>query len=238
MWNTTHILGNNVAIDNSLWSDEELKDSVLAYKAMQNDIAAGKPVVKRAIYRQLAKKWGRSENSYERRMSNISAILDLLGKDWIKGLEPLVNVGPTNTPIIIKYLKEVDDVTNFGDIAFELEVIDKVKKGTMQMPIGNSKPLSKKIESTSIIRDPNVKAWVLINAKGICENCGGKAPFETSSGIPYLEVHHVKKLADLGPDTPENAIAVCPNCHRSLHYSHEKSELVGALYTKIKRLKI
>ena len=175
--------------------------------------------------------------SSERRMSNISAILDLLGKDWIKGLKPLVNVGPTNTPIIIKYLKELDDVSNTADIEFELEVIEKVKKGVMQMPNGNSKPLSKKIESTSIIRDPNVKAWVLINAKGVCENCGTKAPFETSSGIPYLEVHHVKKLADLGPDTPDNAVAVCPNCHRSLHYSHEKSLLVESLYSKLKRLK-
>lgn len=227
-----------MGIDNSLWSEEELKDSVAAYVAMQNDINSGKRVVKSSVYKTLSQKWGRSEKSYERRMSNISAILDLLGKDWIKGLKPLVNVGPTNTPIIIKYLKELDDVSNTADIEFELEVIEKVKKGVMQMPNGNSKPASKKIESTSIIRDPNVKAWVLINAKGICENCGIKAPFETSSGIPYLEVHHVKKLADLGPDTPDNAVAVCPNCHRSLHYSHEKSLLVEALYSKIKRLKI
>jgi len=231
------ILGNSMGIDNSLWTEEELKDSVAAYVAMQNDINSGKKVVKSSVYKALSQKWGRSEKSYERRMSNISAILDLLGKDWIKGLKPLVNVGPTNTPIIIKYLKELDDVSNTADIEFELEVIEKVKKGVMQMPNGNSKPLSKKIESTSIIRDPNVKAWVLINAKGVCENCGTKAPFETSSGIPYLEVHHVKKLADLGPDTPDNAVAVCPNCHRSLHYSHEKSLLVEALYSKLKRLK-
>lgn len=132
-----------MGIDNSLWSEEELKDSVAAYVAMQNDINSGKRVVKSSVYRALSQKWGRSEKSYERRMSNISAILDLLGKDWIKGLKPLVNVGPTNTPIIIKYLKELDDVSNTADIEFELEVIEKVKKGVMQMPNGNSKPASK-----------------------------------------------------------------------------------------------
>jgi 5-methylcytosine-specific restriction protein A len=221
-----------------LWSEEELKDSVLAYKGMQNDINSRKKVVKSLVYKNLSQKWGRSEKSYERRMSNISAILDLLGKDWIKGLKPLSNVGPTNTPIIIKYLKEFDVITNASEVEFELEVLDRIKKGVMQKPVGNANPASKRIESISIVRDPVVKAWVLINANGVCECCGGKAPFATSSGIPYLEVHHVKKLADLGPDTPENAIAVCPNCHRALHYSHDKSLLIESLYSKIKRLKI
>ncbi|WP_342542729.1 HNH endonuclease signature motif containing protein [Paenisporosarcina sp. FSL H8-0542] len=35
---------------------------------------------------------------------------------------------------------------------------------------------------------------------------------------PYLEVHHIKRLADNGEDSVENAIAVCPNCHRELHF--------------------
>lgn len=220
-----------------LWTAEELKDSVLAYKAMQNNIISGKKVTKRSVYIDLSKKWGRSEKSYEKRMRNISAILDLLGKDWIKGLKPLANVGPTNTPIIIKYLNESVDVTNTSDVEFELEVLVRLQKGVMQKPVGNSKPISKKIESTYIIRDPSVKAWVLINANGVCECCGVIAPFETSSGIQYLEVHHVKKLADFGPDTPENAIAVCPNCHRALHYSHKKGDLVQGLFKKIQRLK-
>lgn len=232
------ILGSSMTIDNSLWTEDEIKDSVTAYLVMQRDINSGKKVVKSSVYRTLSDKWGRSVKSYERRMGNISAILELLGKDWIKGLKPLINVGPTNTPIIIKYLKELNNVSNTTDVEFELEVIEKVKKGVIDMPVGNPKPLTKKIEVASVIRDPNVKAWVLINAKGVCENCGSKAPFETVSGIPYLEVHHVKKLADLGRDTIDNAVAVCPNCHRSFHYSHDKSLLIESLYSKIKRLKI
>jgi len=222
---------------NEPWSEDEIKDSVIAYINMQNAINSGEKVVKSAIYKALSNKWGRSETSYEMRMSNISAVLDMLGKDWIKGLKPLVNVGPTNTPLIIKYLKELDGITNATDVEFDLEVATKVKKGGLEKPIGNVKPDTKKVELTSFVRDPNVKAWVLINSGGVCENCNARAPFKTSSGIPYLEVHHVKKLADLGADTPENAVAVCPNCHKALHFSHNKEELVEALYIKIKRLK-
>ncbi|WP_147195697.1 HNH endonuclease [Rummeliibacillus stabekisii] len=39
---------------------------------------------------------------------------------------------------------------------------------------------------------------------------------------PNLEVHHIKRLADGEEDTVENAIAVCPNCHRELHFGHSR----------------
>ena len=35
---------------------------------------------------------------------------------------------------------------------------------------------------------------------------------------PYLEVHHIIRLADDGDDSVENAIALCPNCHREAHF--------------------
>ena len=53
-------------------------------------------------------------------------------------------------------------------------------------------------------------------AAGICDLCREPAPFDTNAG-PYLEGHHVQPLADGGPDTIENAVAVCPNCHRKVH---------------------
>ncbi|MCM3390242.1 HNH endonuclease [Ureibacillus chungkukjangi] len=68
-------------------------------------------------------------------------------------------------------------------------------------------------------RNPDVIAEVLIRAKGVCEKCNKKAPFNRASdGSPYLEVHHIKRLADGGEDTVGNAMAVCPNCHRELHF--------------------
>ena len=46
-----------------------------------------------------------------------------------------------------------------------------------------------------------------------------KAPFNRDSNdTEYLEVHHKLPLAENGDDTVENAIALCPNCHRHAHY--------------------
>lgn len=68
-------------------------------------------------------------------------------------------------------------------------------------------------------------------AKDICERCGALAHLiRISDGTPYLEVHHKKRLADGGADTVENAIGVCPNCHRELHFGSVDKEVVGSIY--------
>ena len=68
-------------------------------------------------------------------------------------------------------------------------------------------------------RSSAVKHYALRRADGRCEACGLAAPFQTSSGRPYLEVHHIRRLSDGGPDDPSWVIAVCPNCHRKAHFS-------------------
>lgn len=68
-------------------------------------------------------------------------------------------------------------------------------------------------------RDPDVVAEVLARACGKCEGCGALAPFiKKTNGEPYLEVHHIVPLVEHGDDMPENALALCPNCHRQRHY--------------------
>jgi len=54
-------------------------------------------------------------------------------------------------------------------------------------------------------------------AHGRCDLCAMTAPFMTSKGKPYLECHHVTPLAKGGGDTIDNAVALCPNCHRKMH---------------------
>lgn len=81
------------------------------------------------------------------------------------------------------------------------------------------RPLRVKVSTFVFVRNPDVVAEVLIRARGSCERCGATAPFlRRRNGVPYLEVHHVTRLVDGGEDTVENAIALCPNCHRELHY--------------------
>jgi 5-methylcytosine-specific restriction protein A len=62
-----------------------------------------------------------------------------------------------------------------------------------------------------------VKLYALKRATGFCLGCNKPAPFHTKRG-PFLEVHHVYRLADGGPDHPAAVIAICPNCHREVHF--------------------
>ena len=81
------------------------------------------------------------------------------------------------------------------------------------------KPTRVQVVSTAFLRNPDVVAEVLTRANGVCEKCKQKAPFNRATdGTPYLEVHHRIRLAEDGDDTVENAIALCPNCHRQAHY--------------------
>ena len=67
-------------------------------------------------------------------------------------------------------------------------------------------------------RSAAVKFYVLARAAGHCESCGKPAPFLRKNGIPYLEPHHILRLADEGPDHPRWVGAVCPSCHREIHH--------------------
>jgi len=97
----------------------------------------------------------------------------------------------------------------------------KLSKVERNVRLGKAQKKPDTIQSTCIvfIRNPDVIAEVLEHAKGICHECGDHAPFyRATDGSPYLEVHHKVPLSEGGDDTVENAIALCPNCHRKVHY--------------------
>jgi len=71
------------------------------------------------------------------------------------------------------------------------------------------------------IRAAAIKRYALLRANGICESCNKPAPFVTVSDSHFLEVHHLNKLSDGGLDHPINVAAVCPNCHRRVHYGKD-----------------
>jgi predicted HNH restriction endonuclease len=83
----------------------------------------------------------------------------------------------------------------------------------------NEFPKMVSVVANAFIRNPDVVAEVLFQAQGMCQGCGVIAPFNRlSDGSPYLEVHHRIQLAAGGKDTVENALALCPNCHRKAHH--------------------
>ncbi|MCE6957604.1 HNH endonuclease [Cereibacter sphaeroides] len=105
--------------------------------------------------------------------------------------------------------------------------------GSMQnKPQGTNQPQKTIQQTVRYFRRPDVVAYILQFAKGKCELCGKPAPFRSQRG-DYLEVHHVVPLAHGGSDTPENCVALCPNCHREIHHAHDKQDLGAKLTNRI-----
>lgn len=111
---------------------------------------------------------------------------------------------------------------------------DKIlARGPVPRPKGIANPVAESASTKQFYRDPKVRAWVLQRAEHRCELCDAPAPFLTDNEEPFLESHHLVLLADGGPDTPENTSALCPNCHRKLHYGKERGDLSAILKQKI-----
>lgn len=100
---------------------------------------------------------------------------------------------------------------------------------------GNKSPQKLQKVSTVYERDIRVAAQALKFANGKCELCK-KSPFLKKNGKPFLEVHHVIPLSQEGSDTITNTVALCPNCHKELHFGSQSSKLTEKLYNKIPRL--
>lgn len=70
-------------------------------------------------------------------------------------------------------------------------------------------------------RSKAVREYVLERAEGRCELCESAAPFLRVDGTPYLEPHHTTRVSDGGPDHPRFVGALCPSCHREVHFGAE-----------------
>lgn len=86
---------------------------------------------------------------------------------------------------------------------------------------------------TQYQRSEIIRSYVLRRANGICESCNCPAPFKRLDGSPYLEVHHVHRLSDGGIDHPNNTAALCPSCHREVHFGQEKAAITKKLVLNI-----
>lgn len=85
-------------------------------------------------------------------------------------------------------------------------------------------------------RSATVRAYVLARARGFCEGCQLPAPFQRPTGEPYLEPHHVTRISDGGPDHPCHVIALCPTCHRRVHFGAEGHDYNEWLKSKLGEL--
>lgn len=104
----------------------------------------------------------------------------------------------------------------------------KAEKAAQENPVRESASQTSKYNRSSEIKD-----YAKARASGFCECCSDPAPFENTDGEPYLEIHHVDELGKGGPDSPDRVVAICPTCHRRIHYGSDGEEINSKLRDKL-----
>jgi hypothetical protein len=110
------------------WSNEELEAAVEAYLQMLWLEAKGQAYNKTAISRALIAGPLKGRTSTDRRMQNISAVLQEMGRNWIPGFKPLANIG-TATRKAIKQIVDRLESLNYPPIALLPPVESKNSRG-------------------------------------------------------------------------------------------------------------
>ncbi len=101
--------------------------------------------------------------------------------------------------------------------------------------LGTDHPDKQAYSGVRYVRDPAIRAAVMVRAGGVCEYCNAPG-FVCANGQPYLESHHIIALAKDGEDRMTNVIALCPNDHREAHFGKRRTELEKDMIRKIKRI--
>ncbi len=118
-------------------------------------------------------------------------------------------------------------------IELERRVRELLDRTIVAFPPGVRQPQRVTTTGVVFLRDPRVKAYVLQRSIGRCEACSTPAPFKTAQGLDFLEVHHMKPLGEGGSDRVQDAVALCPNCHRAMHNTEDAKERTERLYSQV-----
>lgn len=141
-----------------------------------------------------------------------------MGRDIIHWLSvgDTVGIGNIGKDVFVWKAGEADFVGEVGrrvaKAANPADVLENARKAT-------GKPQRQNREVSDYKRNPAVVAGALARANGSCElpNCAVQL-FRRDDGRNFLEVHHIVPLSEAGEDTMKNAAALCPMCHRELHF--------------------
>ncbi len=135
---------------------------------------------------------------------------------WVFPLKLLENeAGELNLEII----DEFEDVQKKKARKLDL---DELKQRAGQAGAESS---SRIVKTKSYIRNQYISEYTRRSAKGICQLCKSHAPFADKSGEPFLESHHIEWLSNGGPDSIENTVALCPNCHKRMHVLNDPNDI-------------
>jgi len=235
------------------WGRDEVVAALLLYEQLRN-----KPISKVAEspVEQLAQQIGRAPTGVYNKLMNLRAIDP---RDARKGFEGGSKVDQmtwdeffdlTASTIDIQRLNAENDRLWGGGIQADAPA-DKAneaeEKRLGEKPLEwllnqysvrppNLAPKRRPQASSVYDRDPLVVALRKCLANFRCEvdSCQSDQ-FWTDAGDLFVEVHHLIPLAEGGPDTLENTVAVCPTHHRFLHHGKDRAQTANQLTIKRQR---
>jgi hypothetical protein len=75
----------------------------------------------------------------------------------------------------------------------------------------------------------NLKREILQKANFQCENknCKNPSSFLDNKGEVFLEIHHKIPYSQCKNHSLENCIALCPNCHKQIHFGNVKDVVLN-----------
>lgn len=113
-----------------------------------------------------------------------------------------VNLSDSEVKEILEMTPSVSDLDDEDVTVEDMDKTDELRKDSMHQKVG---------ERTFV--DPSVKKAVLIRDENKCRCCGtGGAQW---AGV--LVYHHIIPVYAGGPDTVDNGLTLCVNCHLTLH---------------------
>lgn len=152
------------------------------------------------------------------------------------------SVDELSSPIRVVYdLDREDSISDYSSFKnSEKAKNDEVMRNNIKNAINlwdearfaEDQPIKSFTQVSVYIRNPHVSLLTKKRANGYCELCNDSSPFLSRSGEPYLETHHIVQLSDNGVDKLYNCVALCPNCHKELHYG-ELSEVKQKAVTEM-----
>lgn len=189
----------------------------------------------RAFLDEVAAAIGLVSEDYSTKQMLAEGLARFLGEPWDRTCDsrehPQAGGGTVTLEGLQRILRGLHRFMGNRDAVFAAQVAAALKAMPEKTytPKGNPAPPKDLSVSTGFRRSAEVAAWTLYHAKGTCVLCEQPAPFVSQYGHPYLEVHHVQPLGEGGPDTVDNVVALCPNCHRRAHFSKETSAIRAKL---------
>lgn len=158
------------------------------------------------------------------------------GHDWVRALDKKKALRDAIIFRLVPVTRlEQLELAAAEDSAEELTLQESRNRAIAASKVDGAKDNTKG-SRTVYDRSRAVRDYVLLRAAGKCELCKEPAPFHRSGGSPYLEPHHTTRVSDGGPDHPQFVAALCPACHREVHYGEHAHTKNLALIERLRSL--